>query len=190
MVRESSRINQKRENQPLVEYMPVSSPTKCIACSLNTYRGPLYPIFFIFLASLSSYRPSKIHGPRKFTNQPETRKSASSRIYARFKPNKVHRVLPRYLSRRPVPHLLHFFLRLRLHINPQRWLSCVYYSALLLSGSKWSLRRPKPLSFSISHIFKSQQSLTLIILSLKRRLQGLQPPTIFLNLSLSGCGAT
>jgi hypothetical protein len=30
-------INLKRENQPLVEYMPVSSPTKCIACSLDTY---------------------------------------------------------------------------------------------------------------------------------------------------------
>ena len=34
-------------------------------------------------------------------------------IYARFKPNKVHCMLPR----RPVPHLLQFF--------PQRWLSCL-----------------------------------------------------------------
>jgi hypothetical protein len=128
--------------------MPVSSPTKCIACSLDTYRGALYPIFFtfscvfvfistlkdtwsaekvqestsnekislasnilcpfqaqqsalrapsipieapcipsssLFLASSSSYRPSKIHGPpRKFMNQPQTRKSASPRIYAPF----------------------------------------------------------------------------------------------------------
>ena len=48
MVRESTRINLKRENQPLVEYMPVSSPTKCIACSLDTYRGALYPIFITF----------------------------------------------------------------------------------------------------------------------------------------------
>jgi hypothetical protein len=37
MVRESSRINLKRENQPRLEYMPVSSPTLCIACSLDTY---------------------------------------------------------------------------------------------------------------------------------------------------------
>ena len=26
-------------------------------------------------------------------------------------------VLPRYLSRRPIPHLLHFFLHLHLHID-------------------------------------------------------------------------
>ena len=38
----------KRENQPRLEYMPVSSPTKCIACSLDTYRGALYPIIFVF----------------------------------------------------------------------------------------------------------------------------------------------
>ena len=49
MVRESSRIDLKREKQHLVEYMAVSSPTKCIACSLDTYRGALYPIsFFTF----------------------------------------------------------------------------------------------------------------------------------------------
>jgi hypothetical protein len=47
--RESSRINLKRENQPRLEYtMPVSSPTKCIACSLDTHRGTLYTIFFTF----------------------------------------------------------------------------------------------------------------------------------------------
>jgi hypothetical protein len=48
MVRDNTRINLKRENQPLVEYMPISSPTKCIACSLDRYRGALYPIFIIF----------------------------------------------------------------------------------------------------------------------------------------------
>jgi hypothetical protein len=48
MVRDNTRINLKRENQPLVEYMPISSPTKCIACSLDTYRGALYPIFITF----------------------------------------------------------------------------------------------------------------------------------------------
>ena len=63
-----------------------------------------------------------VYGRRKHTNQLPTKKSASSRIYARFKPNKVHCVLPRYLSRRPVPHLHHFCLRLRLHIDPQRYM--------------------------------------------------------------------
>jgi hypothetical protein len=48
MVGENTRINLQSKNQPLVEYMPVSSPTKCIACSLDTYRGALYPIFFTF----------------------------------------------------------------------------------------------------------------------------------------------
>ena len=87
-------------------------------------EAPYTPSSSLFLASSSSYRPSKIHGPpRKFKNQPQTRKSASPRIYyARFKPNKVHCVLPRYPSRHPVYHLLHFFLRLRLHIDPQRYM--------------------------------------------------------------------
>ena len=34
-------------NQP-PKRKSASSPTKCIACSLDTYRGALYPIFFIF----------------------------------------------------------------------------------------------------------------------------------------------
>jgi hypothetical protein len=111
-------------NQPLVEYMPVSSPTKCIACYLDTYRGTLYPIIFTFSCVFAFISISEDTWLRKFTNQPQTRKSASPRIHARFKPNKVHCVLPRYLSRRPIPHLLHFLLHLRLQITPQRWLSC------------------------------------------------------------------
>ena len=49
-------------------------------------------------------------------------------------------VLPRrYLSRRPIPHLLHFFLRLCLQITPQRWLSCVYHSdcCVVSNGFFW-----------------------------------------------------
>ena len=62
-----SQINLKRENQPLVEYMPVSSPTKCIACSLDRYRGALYPIFFtfscvfVFISTLKDTWSEKVH---------------------------------------------------------------------------------------------------------------------------------
>jgi hypothetical protein len=57
---ESVAIKLQRENQPLVEYLPLSSPTKCIACSLDTFRGALYPIIFICFASWPSYHPPKV----------------------------------------------------------------------------------------------------------------------------------
>jgi hypothetical protein len=107
---------------------PFQAQQSALRDPLIPIEAPYTPSSSLFLASSPSYRPSKIHGPRKFTNQPQTKKSASSRIYARFKPNKVHCVLPRYLTRRPVPHLLHFCLRFCLQITPQRWLSCVYHS--------------------------------------------------------------
>ena len=60
MVRESSRIDLKREKQHVFEYMAVSSPTKCIACSLDTYRGALYPIsFFTFSCVFAFISPPK-----------------------------------------------------------------------------------------------------------------------------------
>jgi hypothetical protein len=49
----------KRENQPRLEYMPVSSPTKCIACSLDTYRSTLYTIFFTFSCVFAFISPPK-----------------------------------------------------------------------------------------------------------------------------------
>ena len=74
---------------------PFQAQQSALRAPLIPTEAPCTPSSSLLLASSPSYRPSKIHGPRKHTNQPETRKSASSRIYAHFKPNKVHCVLPR-----------------------------------------------------------------------------------------------
>ena len=83
-------------NQPLVEYMPVSTQQSALRAPVDTYRGALYPNIFIFYFIFVFISISEDTWSQKLHESAFDKKSASSRIYARFKPNKaVHCVLPR-----------------------------------------------------------------------------------------------